>query len=142
MNGLKLIGMDEEDLEVISSHIQDALVYVKDIDFSVSSKQLNLAINRCHHEQNVGKNRVKRSHAGLVFSHIDNMQVQNINRSRPEQILSLLNVQFEAAESPSGTIVLNFADNATIKLDVNCLEVRLADLGEQWMSEVKPSHQI
>ena len=142
MSDLKLIGMDEEDLEVISSHVQDALLYVRDIDFVTGNKQLNLAINRCHHEADIGANRVQRGHAGLVFSHVESIQVQNINRAQPEQILSLLNVEFKPAEKPAGTIELVFADNATIKLKVNCLEVHLADMGETWVSNVKPSHKL
>lgn len=142
MSDLKLIGMDAEDLEVISSHVQDALLYVRDIDFIANSKQLNLAINRCHNEASVGANRVQRSHAGLVFSHIENMQVQNIDRSKPEQILSLLDVEFEQTEKPAGIIELIFADNVSIKLNVNCLEVHLADIGETWISNVKPTHKL
>ncbi|MGL1920843.1 MAG: DUF2948 family protein [Hyphomicrobiales bacterium] len=142
MSDLKLMGVDAEDLEVISSHVQDALLYVRDIDFNHGSKQLNLAINRCHHENDIGANRVKRSHAGLVFSHVDNIQVMNINRAKPEQILSLLNVEFNENENPAGSITLNFADNASIKLDVSCLEVHLADLGEEWTSQVKPAHKL
>lgn len=142
MSDLKLIGMDIEDLEVISSHVQDALLYVQDIDFITGAKQLNLAINRCHNEVNARANGVKRSHAGLVFSHVQNIQVQNIDRTRPEQILSLLNIEFETNQSPAGVIVLNFADNATIRLDVDCLEVHLADIGETWMSGAKPTHKF
>lgn len=142
MSDLKLIAMDAEDLEVISSHVQDALLYVRDIDFAASNKQLNLAINRCHNEADMGINRVKRSHSGLVFSHVDNIQVQNINRAKSEQILSLLNVEFNPTEEPAGEMVLNFADGATIKLSVSCLEVHLADLGEQWVSKVKPTHKV
>ncbi|MBL1242335.1 MAG: DUF2948 family protein [OCS116 cluster bacterium] len=142
MSDLKLIAMDEEDLEVISSHVQDALLYVRDIDFVVGSKQLNLAINRCHNEADIGANRAQRSHAGLVFSHVESMQVQNINRAQPEQILSLLNVEFNPAEAPEGMVELIFADNATIKLKVNCLEVHLADMGETWTSNVKPTHKL
>lgn len=142
MNDLKLIGMDAEDLEVISSYVQDALLYVKDIDFLANDKQLNLAINRCQNEDTVGKNRVKRCHAGLVFSHVDNIQVLNIDRARPEQILSLLDIEFKPTENPAGIIELIFADEATIRLDVNCLEVHLADIGETWMSEAKPNHRL
>lgn len=142
MSDVKLMAVDAEDLEVISSHVQDALLYVRDIDFNLGGKQLNLVINRCHHESDIGANRVKRSHAGLVFSDVENIQVMNINRAKPDQILSLLNVEFSEAESPAGAITLNFANNATIKLDVSCVEVHLADLGEEWTSQVKPAHKL
>lgn len=142
MSDLKLIGMDAEDLEVIATHVQDALLYVQDIDFVVGRKQLNLAINRCHNEAETSANRVQRGHAGLVFSHVESMQVQNINRAHPEQILSLLSIEFKPSEAPAGAVELIFADNASIKLNVNCLEVHLADMGETWMSQAKPSHKL
>lgn len=142
MSKVKLIGMDSEDLEVISSHVQDAILYIRDVDYDVAKKQLNLAINRCQNEAQTKGNQIMRTHAGLVFSHVEAMQVQNIDKTNPDNFLSLLNVSFEMAESPAGTIQLNFADNASIKLSVNCLEVHLADIGEQWQSDAKPNHKL
>ncbi len=134
--------MDIEDLEVIASHVQDAILYVADIDFTANNKQLSLAINRCHNENNIGVSRMMRSHAGLVFSHVEKMQVQGIDRSMKKQVLSLLAIEFKQIESPAGIIELKFANNASIKLEVNCLEVFLKDIGEKWQSDVKANHKI
>lgn len=142
MSDLKLLALDVEDLEVIATHVQDSLLYVRDIDFSASNKQLNLAVNRCHHEAKVGANRAQRSHAGLAFSHVTQIQVQNIDRSDPDLLLSLLNVEFKITDSPEGLIELIFANGSTIKLTVDCLEVHLADLGESWISDAKPKHKL
>ncbi len=142
MSNVKIAAMDAEDLEVVASYVQDAIIFVKDIDYLAQQKQLNLAINRCHNETDVGKNRSKRSHAGLVFSHVEKMQVQNIDRDNPKKVLSLLDVSFKETELPSGIIELKFANNASIKLEVSCLELHMADLGETWVSDVKPNHSL
>ena len=46
MDRLKLIALDEDDLAVVSAHLQDAVVKVADIHWRPSEKRLVLALNR------------------------------------------------------------------------------------------------
>jgi len=55
--------------------------------------------------------------------------------------LSLLSIGFEPADPPSGAIVLNFSGGSTIRLDVECIEVQLDDLGPAWETAHMPSHE-
>ena len=58
------------------------------------------------------------------------MQVANIDLARPEVVLELLGIEFRPGEAPGGSVVLMFSRGEMLRLDVECLECELADLGE------------
>src|SRR6266542_4402859 len=58
-----------------------------------------------------------------------------------DAILCLLSIGFEPGDPPSGTIVLNFAGGGTIKLEVECIEAQLDDLGPAWETAHVPWHE-
>ena len=45
------------------------------------------------------------------------------------QVRNLLGITFEKTDAPSGMVFLNFGDGAIVRLDVECLEAELADIG-------------
>ena len=66
-----------------------------------------------------------------------------IDRNRPDDILSLLAIDFVPAEdSPAGVIELIFSGNAALRLDVECIEARLTDLGAAWETPSRPRHDV
>ena len=46
MPPLKLLALDDEDLRVVSAHVQDAVLRVADIDYRPAEKRIVLAMNR------------------------------------------------------------------------------------------------
>ena len=46
MDQLKFVVLDEEDLEVVSTHLQDAVVKVSDILWRPQEKRVVVALNR------------------------------------------------------------------------------------------------
>jgi hypothetical protein len=46
MTPLKLLALDEEDLQVVSSHLQDAVVRVGDMAYVPSQKRFAAILNR------------------------------------------------------------------------------------------------
>ena len=57
-----------------------------------------------------------------------------------DRVLSLLAIGFEAGEDPSGKVVLYFAGDVTVQLDVECIEAEMRDLGPAWRTRNKPEH--
>ena len=55
-------------------------------------------------------------------------------------MLNLLAVAFEATDPPAGVITLIFSGGAALRLEVECLEAELADLGPAWVTECCPAH--
>ena len=55
-------------------------------------------------------------------------------------MLSLLAVRFEPDERPAGRVILTFSGDASIQLQVECIEAELKDLGPAWSTRSKPEH--
>jgi hypothetical protein len=51
-----------------------------------------------------------------------------------------LAVEFAEADAPAGTVTLVFSGGATLRLEVECLEAELADLGPTWSTAICPTH--
>lgn len=140
---LRLIALDEEDLAVLSAHVQDAVLKVGDISWMPGEKRFLLAMNRFAWDA-LGRTRRKREYqrrrAALHFARVEGIRSVGIDREKPETVLELLAVRFEPREEPSGDVVLDFAGGPTIRLAVECLESQLTDLGPTWSTPHVPRH--
>jgi hypothetical protein len=56
-------------------------------------------------------------------------------------VLNLLAVEFAETDMPAGVVTLVFSGGAALRLEVECLEVELADLGPVWTTAACPIHQ-
>jgi hypothetical protein len=140
---LKLVAMDEEDLAVLSAHVQDAVLKVADLLYLPKESRFALAMNRFTWETSEGRRRsFERRRAALTFDRVRAVRTMNIRRDRPEAVLELLAVNFTPAEAPAGTVDLVFAGGGTVRLEVECVEARLADLGAAWATKAKPEHDL
>jgi hypothetical protein len=127
---LKLIALDADDLAVISAHVQDALVQTSDIIWRQGEKRLVLGMNRLDWEQTLaGETSPRRLIAALRFDRVLACKSRNINLEAPETALELLGIEFHAGDPPSGSAVLLFSHGGVLRLDVECLECELTDLG-------------
>jgi hypothetical protein len=127
---LKLIALDADDLAVISTHVQDARVKTSDIIWRRDEKRLVVGMNRLDWEQSLaGETSPRRLVAALRFDRVLACKSRNIDMQRPETRLELVGIEFHPADVPSGSAVLMFAGGAVLRLDVECLECELTDLG-------------
>ena len=63
-------------------------------------------------------------------------------RCEKDQVLNLLAVSFEETDQPAGVVTLMFSGGAALRLEVECLEAELADLGPAWVTECCPAHAV
>ena len=127
---LKLIALDAEDLAVISAHVQDARVRTSDIIWRQREKRLVVGMNRLDWEQTLaGEAAPRRLIAALRFDRVLSCKSRNIDLGAPEAVLELLGIEFHAGEAPGGSAVLMFSGGEALRLDVECLECELSDLG-------------
>jgi hypothetical protein len=143
MTPLKLIALDEEDLAVVSSHLQDAVVRVGDMAYLPSRRRFAAVLNRFDWEKSQsarGKKDYRRRRAALRFDRVFGAKLKNVKPGASERILSLLAVRFEPAEAPGGFVTLTFSGDATVRLQVECIEAELKDLGPEWRTRSKPEH--
>jgi len=133
---LKLIALDADDLAVISTHVQDACVRVCDIIWRQGETRLVIGMNRLDWEQTLaGETAPRRLVAALRFERVLSCKSRNIDLSEPERVLELVGIEFHPTEAPGGSALLIFAQGAALRLDLECLECELTDLGPE---EVAP----
>jgi len=140
---LKLAALDEDDLKIISAHVQDAVVRAGDIRWDQRAKRVLLEVNRFAWESptnTVFNKRYERRRSVLHFEQVQSLKASNISPSKPDEVLVLLSVGFIPGEAPSGTLELVFAGDHAMRIAVDCIECRLTDLGAAWEAVRKPSH--
>ncbi|MCP3462878.1 MULTISPECIES: DUF2948 family protein [unclassified Bradyrhizobium] len=127
---LKLIALDADDLAVISTHVQDARVQTSDIIWRQGEKRLVVGMNRLDWEQTLdGETEPRRLVSALRFDRVLACKSRNIDLAAPERVLDLVGIEFHDQNAPGGSALLLFAHGGAIRLDVECLECELTDLG-------------
>jgi hypothetical protein len=127
---LKLIALDADDLAVISAHVQDARVQTSDIIWRQDEKRLVVGMSRLDWEQMLsGETASRRLIAALRFERVLACKSRNIDLEAQDATLELLGIEFHPADPPGGSALLMFGDGGALRLDVECLECELTDLG-------------
>ena len=127
---LKLIALDADDLAVISARVEDARVQTGDILWRQGEKRLVVGMNRLDWEQTLtGETAPRRLISALRFDRVLACKSRDIDLETPEAELDLLGIEFFPGEPPGGSAVLMFSQGGALRLDVECLECELADLG-------------
>lgn len=130
MAELKLIALDADDLAVISAHVQDARVQTSDIVWRQGEKRLVVGMSRLDWEQTLaGEAAPRRLVAALRFDRVLACKSRNIDLDAPQAALEVVGIEFYPGEAPGGSVVLLFAQEGALRLDVECLECELTDLG-------------
>jgi hypothetical protein len=139
MELLKLVALDEEDLSVMSAHLQDAIVRMEDFAYLPRERRFALAARRFDWEAAPGEP-PRRRLTGLHFERVTAVRTRGVDRTRTDSMLNLLAVTFHAVDAPSGTVTLFFSEDAAVQLDVECVEAQMRDLGPVWEVESRPTH--
>ena len=127
---LKLIALDADDLAVISAHVQDARVQASDIVWRQDEMRLVVGMKRLDWEQTLSGGTVpRRLIAALRFDRVLACKSRNIDIEQPEVVLELVGIEFHPGEAPGGSALLLFSHGGALRLDVECLECELTDLG-------------
>jgi hypothetical protein len=134
---LHLQALDGEDLEVISAHMQDALVRVGDMRFVTNRRQFALAANRFAWEMAPAE---ERHRAGLHFENVLAVQRHGFTQADHEQILSILAISFSPQDAPAGEVTITFSGDKALKLKVEYLDAGMKDLGLSWQASRTPVH--
>ncbi len=145
MEELKLVALDKDDIEVVSAHVQDALVKLADIFWQPREHRFVMALNRfdwmsATEAKPVARADYRRCRTALRFERVLACKCRNLDQSNKDTRLNLLAVEFAEKDSPAGMVTLIFSGGGVIRLDVECLEAELADLGEVSTAALCPDH--
>ena len=145
LDELKLVALDKDDIEVVSAHVQDAMVKVADIFWQPLEHRFVMALDRfdwmsaATAEPNA-KADYRRCRTALRFERVLACKCRDLDPSDRDARLNLLAVEFAENDSPAGIVTLTFSGSGVIRLDVECLEAELADLGEVSTAALCPDH--
>src|SRR5262245_2917647 len=141
MDPMKLIAFDHDDIEVVSTHVQDSCLKVADIHWRPAEKRLVIALNRFDWESANGNcSCYQRRRSALRFDRVLGCKCRNVSPVNKDAVLNLLAVEFAETSPPAGVVTLFFSGGGALRLDVECLECELADLGPTWTTVTCPAH--
>ena len=127
---LRLVALDPDDLSVISAHVQDARVQASDIVWRQDEKRLVVGMSRLDWEQTLsGGTAPRRLLAALRFDQVLACKSRNIDLEAPDAVLELVGIEFHPGDPPAGSALLLFNHGGVLRLDIECLECELTDLG-------------
>ena len=138
---LKLTALDADDLGVISTAVQDALVTVRDCVHFKDERRFVLLLNRFRWEADpTVDSPYWRTHSALVFNGVTAVRHHNIPLHEPDRMLELLTLTLEYGGGNDRLVTLRFAADRAIRLEIARLACHLGDVGEPWPTPWKPAH--
>ncbi len=140
-NLLKLVALDREGLGVISAHVQDSCLRRADMSWLPKQKRFLLSAMRFDWA-GAKEGRAERIGSVLRFDRVLRVSHLGLAGRDDNAVLNLLAVTFEKTDPPSGMVLLAFADGAIVRLEVECLEAELRDVGPRRPAQECPGHAL
>ena len=140
-NLLKLVALDREGLGVISAHVQDSCLRRTDMKWLPERKRFLLSAMRFDWA-GAKEGRNERIGSVLRFERVLSVSHLGLAGRDEDSVLNLLAVTFEKTDPPAGMVLLAFADGAIVRLEVECLEAELRDVGPRRPAQECPGHAL
>ncbi len=152
---LKVIARDAEDLAVVAACLQDALIPLNEMRYLPQERRFIMVANRFRWERAVKGNQepapegdasfdsdedfgaLQRTNAGICIDRVLAVRSRNIDRSRPDEFLSVLSLQLDGNK-----LSFLFAGGGVIQLEIEALAFYLSDLGKAWPTQWLPEHAV
>ena len=143
VKNLKLIAKTEEDLRVVSAHLQDAIANLSDIANLKKNKIFLMQLNRFMWED-IEKGvfrKNKRIRTILKFENVIKVNSKNINQTKKDKFLDFLTIETSKMPDNNYEMKIVFAGDSIIKVISEVIEVTLDDQGEAWDTKNIPKHK-
>ena len=135
---LRLKAQSAEDLQVVASLVQDAVLTVSEIKWQRQKRKFALLLNRFRWEDKHAAERrgrdFERVRSVLAFDDVKSVQSQGIDPTDKDVVLSLLTIGYSAGDDAAGRIELTFAGDGALALDVESIEVTLQDVTQPYVA--------
>ena len=144
VKNLKLIARTEEDLKVVSAHLQDSIANISDIANLGKNKIFLMQLNRFMWED-VEKGvfrKNKRIRSVIKFENVIKVHSKNIHQLKKDQFLDFLTIETNKMPDNNYEMKIVFAGDSIIKVTSEVIEVTLDDQGEAWDTKNMPQHKF
>jgi hypothetical protein len=143
---LRLKAEDGEDVSVLSALVQDAVLPANEMRREQSRRRFSCLLNRFRWEDKAVAERrgrgFERVQSVLVIDDVQAVRHQGIDARDSDTVLSLLGLTFTPGNDGAGTLILNFAGDGAIALEVEAVNLTLQDVTRPYLapSGKAPSH--
>jgi hypothetical protein len=144
VKNLKLIARTEEDLKVVSAHLQDAIANISDIANLKKNKIFIMQLNRFMWED-VEKGvfrKNKRIRTIIKFENVIKVLSKNINQLKKDKFLDFLTIETNLMPDNNYEMKIVFSGDSILRVISEVIEVTLDDQGKAWDSKNKPKHKL
>ena len=142
VQNLKLIAKTEEEIKVLSAHLQDSIVKTSEIANLKKNRIFLMQLNRFMWED-VEKGvfrKNKRIRTVLKFENVLKVTSKNVNQKKNDRFLDFLAIETIKMPDKNYEMNLIFSGDTVIKLITEAIELTLDDQGLPWESKNKPKH--
>lgn len=136
---LSLRADDAEGLAVISALMQDAVGKTVETAWMPNRRIFALVLNRYRWEQGEGVQ--ERCRTGLHAENVLAVRATGFDPAKAQEVFNLLSMSFEPGSDGMGTLRLDCAGGAAFALEVEALDVRMADMDGVWKAGMAPRHE-
>ena len=143
VKNLKLMARTEEDMKVVSAHLQDSIANVADIANLEKNRIFLMQLNRFMWED-VEKGilrKNKRIRTVLKFDNVIKVHSKNINQLKKDKFLDFLTIETNKMPDNNYEMKIVFAGDSVIKVIAEVIEVTLDDQGSAWDTKNMPKHK-
>ena len=138
---LRLKAEGPEDLDVISAALQDAVMQIGDATYDARARRFTALVNRFRWETARARGPYERIRSALSFEGVTGVKSAHVARVEKAAVASLLALSFDPdREPPGGALRLVLAGGGEIRLDIECVDGLLVDMGAPWPTPHKPFH--
>lgn len=137
---LRLIAAEPGDVELVSAALQDAVAQLGDIRWSQRERRFTLVSNRFRWEDG-GRGPGWRVRSALDIAGVLSVKSSRLKQNAPGAVVSVLALTFEPGEAPGGVLTIELSGGGRIRLEVECVDLLLADLSEPWRATARPQHR-
>lgn len=134
---IKLHAQHHDHIPLIASHVQDAVIPASAFIHDSNTKTFKMLGNRfCWEKFLDPENPIKvRVQSGIHFDHVVNVKKKNVHLHHPEKLYNLMTMNASENE-----VILHLSEHAEIRLDVEKISCKIADLHEPYPAEFLPTH--
>ncbi|WP_375263737.1 DUF2948 family protein [Palleronia sp.] len=127
---LRLRAWDIDDLAVLSSLVQDAVLPVTEIRWDQKQRRVGLLLNRLRREDPrvAAGAEVERVQCVLAIEDVMGVRVSGVEQGDRDLVCAVLSVTMEPGEDGTGTVLITLAGDGAIAVSVEALEVTLRDV--------------
>lgn len=140
---LRLIAREPDEVTALSAALQDAVGKIGDFQFEPTQRRFTLALNRFRWEAGA-KGKGERVRAAVQAGSVIAAKAKRLKQGADDAVVSLLSIVFEPDadpdRAPGGALIFTFAGGGELRLDVECVDMVLADVSEPWRAVRRPAH--